>query len=163
MSRLERSNRTWRSHDHDRDLPQHCGQASARGSQAQAPVAAGGWAVGMRALQIRSAWLPLEEMEIQRLEPATGVYELRVDGEIRRIGYAGARSHFGLRGELGSLVGEVLGAEFRAEVTSAYLTRWHELLGVHLANHGSVPPGNQDAREQPVGLRSIGPRGKATP
>jgi hypothetical protein len=114
------------------------------------------------ALQIRSVWRPLETEETGRVEPAVGVYEIRVDGVVRRIGYAGARSLFGLRGELGALAGTIPGAEFRAEVTSAYLSRWHELLGAHLAAHGHAPADN-DPGELPRPLYPIGPRGDVTP
>ena len=54
------------------------------------------------------------------------------------------------------------GAEFRAEVTSAYLTRWHERLGAHVATFGSPPPDN-DPDGLPRPLYPIGPRGDATP
>lgn len=113
-------------------------------------------------LQIRSAWRPLDTEETGRVEPAVGVYEIRVDGVVLRIGYAGARSLFGLRGELGALAGTIPGAEFRAEVTSAYLSRWHELLGTHVAAHGCAPSDN-DPSELPRPLYPIGPRGDASP
>jgi hypothetical protein len=113
-------------------------------------------------LQIRSAWRPLDAEETGRVEPAVGVYEIRVDGVVRRIGYAGARSLFGLRGELGALAATTPHAEFRAEVTSAYLSRWHELLGAHVAAHGRAPCDN-DPGELPSPLHPIGPRGDATP
>lgn len=110
----------------------------------------------MSGLQIRSAWRPLDRVEADRLEPATGVYELRAEGRVQRIAYAGARSQFGLRGELRALAASSSGVEFRVEVTSAYLSRWHELLAAHLADHGCLPPGNDDERERPRGLRPIG-------
>jgi hypothetical protein len=113
----------------------------------------------MSGLQIRAAWRPLELAETSRLEPAVGVFEVRVDGVVHEIAYAGGRSHFGLRGELGARVGLLSGAEFRAEVTSAYLTRWHELLAARLAETGTVPPGN-DVRNLPRPLRPVGSRGE---
>ncbi|WP_456598589.1 hypothetical protein [Blastococcus sp. SYSU DS0616] len=116
----------------------------------------------MRALQIRSSWRPLEGAETRSLEPAVGVYEIRVAGVVRLIGYAGARSLFGLRGELTARAGQLPGAEFRAEVTTAYLTRWHELLATHVATFGSPPPDN-DPDELPRPLLPIGPRGEAIP
>jgi hypothetical protein len=115
----------------------------------------------VRALQIRSEWRSLEAQETERLEPAVGVYEIRVEGDVRLIGYAGARSLFGLRGELGAWVGRMRDAEFRAEVTGAYLTRWHELLGAHVATFGHPPPDN-DPGELPRPLYAIGPRGDVT-
>lgn len=113
----------------------------------------------MRALQIRSGWQPLELARTRALEPAVGVYEIRRDGVVQEISYAGGRSQFGLRGALGARVASCPGAEFRAEVTTAYLTRWHELLAAHLATYGSVPPGN-DVRDLPRPLRPVGPRGE---
>lgn len=113
----------------------------------------------MSGLQIRAAWRPLELAETIRLESAVGVYEVRVDGVLHQISYAGGRSRFGLRGELGALVGTWAGAEFRAEVNSAYLTRWHELLAARLAETGTVPPGN-DPRDLPRPLRPVGSRGE---
>ena len=112
----------------------------------------------MSGLQIRSEWRVLDDEEVGLLEPAVGVYEVRVDGVVLRIGYAGARSLFGLRGELGALADTIPGAEFRAEVTSAYLSRWHELLGAHAAAHGCAPLGN-DRSDLPRPLFPIGPRG----
>jgi hypothetical protein len=116
----------------------------------------------MRALQIRSAWRPLEQAATGTLESAVGVYEIRVGNIVQLIAYAGGRSLFGLRGELSARIGSIPGAEFRAEVTTAYMTRWHELLGAYLATHGSPPPGN-DPYDLPRPLRPIGPRGEATP
>jgi hypothetical protein len=113
----------------------------------------------VRALQIRSGWQPLELPQTMALEPAVGVYEIRRDGVVQEISYAGGRSHFGLRGALSAFVGSCPGAEFRAEVTTAYLSRWHELLAAHLATYGSVPPGN-DVRDLPRPLRPVGPRGE---
>jgi len=106
-------------------------------------------------LEIRGAWQDLDTAA--PLPPATGVFEIERDGLVHYIGYAGARSLFGLRGALADLVTAYPGARFRAEVTTAYLTRWRELLGAHLAGHGEVPPGN--VHEQPARLRPIGPRG----
>lgn len=115
----------------------------------------------MSGLQIRGAWRPLELAETSRIEPAVGVYEVRVDGVLHEISYAGGRSLFGLRGELGGRVGTWPGAEFRAEVTTAYLTRWHELLAARLAETGTVPPGN-DPRTLPRPLRAVGSRREVT-
>jgi hypothetical protein len=72
-----------------------------------------------------------------------GVYELgSASGEVTCIGYAGARSQFGLHGELEAKLGTA--ASFRYEITMSYLTRYHELLMVHLHDHGRLPAGNDD-------------------
>lgn len=92
-------------------------------------------------------WLPLDAVHVDRLGGHMGVYELAsASGEVVRIGFAGGRSVFGLRGELrGALAQNGDGAaSFRYEITTAYLSRYRELLMVHVADHGSVPVGNAD-------------------
>lgn len=78
-----------------------------------------------------------------------GVYELSSPkGEVIFVGYAGGRSVFGLRGELSDKLGSNSGRDvwFRFEVTTAYLSRYKEVLMVHVADHGSLPAEN-DAGE----------------
>lgn len=78
-----------------------------------------------------------------------GVYELSSPkGEVIFIGYAGGRSVFGLRGELEAkrVASDDREAWFRFEVTTAYLSRYKEVLMVHFADHGSLPAEN-DAGE----------------
>lgn len=109
-------------------------------------------------LEIRSTWLRLTAENAGRLEAAVGVYELRSRSGTFRIDYAGAATRFGLRGELIALAasdaaGDV---EFRSEVVTTYLSRWAELLACHLAQHGSLPPGNAD--HHPPNLKPVGPR-----
>ena len=73
-----------------------------------------------------------------------GVFELANDkGEIIFIGYAGGRSLFGLRGELGKLLRHSKATQFRYEITTAYLTRYQELLMVFMADHGRLPADNE--------------------
>ncbi|HZT65020.1 MAG TPA: hypothetical protein VFA11_04455 [Acidimicrobiales bacterium] len=91
-------------------------------------------------------WMALDPANVARLGGQLGVYEV-ADGEgrVALIAYAGGRSPFGLRGELESqLAQRGAGWQFRVEVTMAYLTRWRELLMVHVADHGGPPPGNID-------------------
>ncbi len=85
-----------------------------------------------------------------------GVYELAdADGTVLLIGYAGGRSRFGMRGEIAAAVERTQGAaRFRYEVTTAYLTRYQELLMVHQAEFGGLPPGN--APEPGLGRLSPG-------
>lgn len=73
-----------------------------------------------------------------------GVFELADDqGRVVFVGYAGGRSRFGLRGEITSAFDTVAGArQYRYEVTTAYLTRYQELLMTHQATYGALPPGN---------------------
>jgi len=86
-----------------------------------------------------------------------GVYELAdATGAVLRIGYAGGRSRFGLRGEIAAAASALAGARaFRYEVTTAYLTRYQELLMLHQADHGRLPPHNPP--EPGLGRLSPGP------
>ncbi|HEY9416960.1 MAG TPA: hypothetical protein VIQ30_19555 [Pseudonocardia sp.] len=110
-------------------------------------------------LSIRGPWRPLTTAAVAGAPAATGVYELRRDATTVLVGYAGGRSRFGLRGELTALAGDHPDSEYRAEVTTAYLSRWRELLGVHLARTGRLPAGNTDV----PGIGPIGPRGPVGP
>lgn len=112
----------------------------------------------MSGLDIRSGWQQLTPANVRRVEAAVGVYELRSAEGTLRIDYAGARSRLGLRGELLALAGDATDPilEFRSEVNTTYLTRWAELLGLHLARHGRLPAENLD--HHPRGLRPVGPR-----
>ena len=91
---------------------------------------------------------PFVELSAERAHalPATlGVYELAdAGGRVVHVGYAGGRSLFGLRGALEREAAERRhgATQFRCEVTSAYLSRWRELLMLHVADHGALPPGN---------------------
>ena len=94
---------------------------------------------------MRGAWRALDEEQIAAVGGHMGVYEIASgDGEVVLIGYAGGRSQFGLRGELRTRLAEPgrEGARFRYEITTAYLSRYKELLMVHVAHHGSVPREN---------------------
>lgn len=91
-------------------------------------------------------WVDLTAGNVARLGGQTGVYEVAAPtGETELIGYAGGRSPFGLRGEMERQLGARHGTgwRFRVEVTSAYLTRWRELLMAHVADHGAPPTGNE--------------------
>ena len=74
------------------------------------------------------------------------------------IGFAGGRSVFGLRGELRRALRErrPRGASFRFEITTAYLSRYRELLMVHVADHGSLPGGNTLGDDLQLGRLSPG-------
>ena len=97
----------------------------------------------MPAIRIERPWLDLTDEAVRRIPAMLGVYELGdTDGRVRLIGFAGGRSLFGLRSEVGSHVGSF--DRFRYEITSAYLSRWQELLMVHQADHGALPPDQPD-------------------
>jgi hypothetical protein len=74
-------------------------------------------------------------------------------GRVIRIGFAGGRSLFGLRGELANELKRRAGQKvrFRLEITSQYLSRFEELLMIHKADHGELPPGNESDRGRRLG------------
>jgi hypothetical protein len=105
-------------------------------------------------LFIDKAWKPLTAAEADALPGQLGVYELGNDaGETVFIGYAGGRSLMGLRGEVGAMAAaNSYGAtKFRVEVNMQYLSRWKELLMVHRARDGALPPGNALKPPQKLG------------
>ncbi|MBM3645439.1 MAG: hypothetical protein FJX02_14000 [Alphaproteobacteria bacterium] len=95
-------------------------------------------------LRLDGPWRPLDAAEVARLPGQLGVYQI-ADGEgrIAKIGEAGARAPFGLRTALErELAARGPGWRFRVEVNMQYRTRWFELLMVHRADHGALPPDN---------------------
>ena len=107
------------------------------------------------AIRLTKPWRPLEGSEVSRLPGQLGVYEIGGRaGEVLYIGVAGGRSRFGLRGELADeLERRGPGFRFRVEVNSQYHTRHLELLMLHQADHGALPPEN----EAPPGLGRLRP------
>lgn len=94
------------------------------------------------AVHLDKPWLACADLD--SLPGHMGVYELGdEDGNVILVGYAGGRSLFGLRGEIKAAV-ERFGTatHYRYEVTTAYLTRYQELLMAHRARSGAFPPGN---------------------
>lgn len=110
-------------------------------------------------VRMTGPWLPLDAEHVERLGGHMGVYELATaDAEVVRIGFAGGRSVFGLRGELRCALHEDrdgAAARFRCEITTAYLSRYRELLMAHVADHGAIPVGNADT-DLPLGRLSPG-------
>jgi hypothetical protein len=73
-----------------------------------------------------------------------GVFQLADDaGSVIYVGFAGGRSRFGLRGEIRSAADRLDACQYRYEVTTAYLTRYQELLMAHRAVTGELPVGNE--------------------
>jgi hypothetical protein len=94
-------------------------------------------------VRLEKPWRRLDQAGVAALDAELGVYELAdAEGRVLRIGYAGGRTLFGLRSELEAARAAGEAALFRTEVTAAYLSRYEELLMVHKADHGSLPPGN---------------------
>ena len=108
-------------------------------------------------LRLDKPWQPLTAETATRLPGQLGVYQVAdAGGTIIFIGQAGARSPFGLRSELQREARERgPGHQFRVEVNQQYRTRWLELLMVHQADHGSLPPDN--AKNPPANLGRLSP------
>ena len=109
-------------------------------------------------IRLEKPWRPLEEREVTKLPAQLGVYQIaEADGEVIRIGYAGGKSLFGLRGEIERALETHQGgpALFRCEVNMQYMSRYQELLMVHLADHGQLPREN-DERPDRMGRLTLG-------
>lgn len=92
-------------------------------------------------IRLRKPWQPLTEEAVAELSGQLGVYEIGdAAGEVARIGFAGGREPFGLRSALAAELEAATGPLFRYEVNQQYLTRFQELLMVHVADHGCLPP-----------------------
>jgi hypothetical protein len=108
-------------------------------------------------VRLQKPWQDLTSETVRRLPGELGVYELGdAAGRVLYIGYAGGLSRFGLRSELERALAErAEAARFRYEVNMQYLSRWEELLMLHVADHGDLPPGN--ATHAPVRLGRLSP------
>lgn len=108
-------------------------------------------------LRLDKPWKPLTSEEATRLPGQLGVYQIAdAAGTVLFIGQAGARSPFGLRSELQREFAERgAGCQFRVEVNQQYRSRWFELLMLHQADHGALPPDN--AKNPPPNLGRLSP------
>ncbi len=108
-------------------------------------------------VRMEKPWRELTAANVATLAGELGVYQLAdAEGVIVRIGYAGGRTLFGLRSELEAALKGGEAAKFRTEVTSAYLSRFEELLMVHAADHGALPAGNGAETSRRIGRLSPG-------
>ena len=108
-------------------------------------------------VRLEKPWRDLTPANVAALAGELGVYQLAdAEGRIVRIGYAGGRTLFGLRSELQAALDAGEAAKFRTEVTAQYLSRYEELLMVHQADHGSLPPGNAADSRRRLGRLSPG-------
>ena len=99
-------------------------------------------------IRLDKPWIALSLQAVAALPGQLGVYQLAdEDGCIVYIGFAGGRSAFGLRGELERAFRErpAGAAQFRHEVNMQYLSRYKELMMLHVADHGGLPAHNRDA------------------
>ena len=70
-----------------------------------------------------------------------GVFELADAAQnVLFVGMVGGRSRFGLRGAIEAAAEEHSAACYRCEITSAYLTRYREVLMRYERSHGALPP-----------------------
>lgn len=95
-------------------------------------------------VRLDKPWRTIDASSLGSLPGQLGVFELGdEDGRVLLIGCADARSLFGLRSAVAAASeGCADASRFRVEVTSAYRTRYLELLMVHRADHGRLPPHN---------------------
>ena len=109
-------------------------------------------------IRLDKSWQPLADARA-RLRGNLGVFQLaNAAGEVIYIGFAGGRSRYGLKGELGEIAARVAEAtQARWEVTSAYQTRFRELLAVHLADNGELPKYNIELNHRPANLGRLSP------
>ena len=110
----------------------------------------------MSGVRLDKPWQALTPEAADAVGGHLGVYQLAdADGRVVRIGFAGGRSAFGLRGVLRAHAEHGDGAVFRVEVTTAYLSRYEELMMVHVADHGALPDAHSD---EPRRLGRLSPR-----
>ena len=110
------------------------------------------------AIRLDKPWQTLEEA-YTRLRGNMGVFQLADEaGEVLYIGFAGGGSQYGLGGEVRSLAAQIsAAAQVRWEVTTAYQSRYRELLSVHQADHGALPKHNLELNHLPVRLGRLSP------
>ena len=110
------------------------------------------------AIRMEKPWLPLDQANVAPLPGQLGVFQLAdAASNVVAIGYAGGRSLFGLRGVLQDHLGAPpAGAvQFRYEINMQYLTRYRELLMLHVADHGELPLVNRE--DPPANLGRLSP------
>jgi hypothetical protein len=96
-------------------------------------------------IRLNKPWLPLDASALAALPGQLGVFEFAdASGEVIFIGRADARSLFGLRSEIAKHAEAVADARaYRLEITTAYHTRYLELLMVYHADHARLPTHNE--------------------
>jgi hypothetical protein len=110
--------------------------------------------VGVR---LDKPWRELTSANVAGLAAELGVFQLAdAEGRVLQIGYAGGRTLFGLRSELQAALAAGEAAKFRTEVTAGYLSRYEELLMVHVADFGALPEGNSADKSRRLGRLSPG-------
>lgn len=112
----------------------------------------------MTEVRLTKPWQELGEAAIAALPGQLGVFEIAdAENATLELGFAGGRSRFGLRSAIAEAAAKhERAARFRYEVTMQYWSRFEELLAVHLADRGELPPGNADRGDRRVGRLGAG-------
>jgi hypothetical protein len=113
-------------------------------------------------IRLTKDWHDLADLDPATVPGQLGVFQLGSDdGTVVYIGYAGGNQLFGLRSAVPEAVEAVVSAglerpsRFRYELTHGYLTRWEELMMLHVHDTGGPPAGN-GALDVPKGRLSPG-------
>ena len=105
------------------------------------------------ATRLTKPWTDIADA-LNMLHGHLGVFQLAdASGRIIFIGFAGGKSQFGLRAEVAAAAQQVPDAvSVRYEITSAYHSRFRELMMVHVADFGALPAANP-----PISLGKLSP------
>lgn len=111
-------------------------------------------------IRLTKPWIALGTIDIETLPAQLGVFQLADDDDrVIYIGYGGGKTTFGLRTAITEAIDVAAdhesgpAAAVRYEVTHGYLSRWEELLMVHVHDAGDTPPVN-DPLDAPRGRLS---------
>lgn len=108
-------------------------------------------------IRLTKPWQALSDRAIAALPGQLGVYHLGdAEGRVLYIGHAGGRTLFGLRSAIAEARSRVGAAavSFRYEVNQQYMSRYEELLMLHIADHGDLPAENRRATLPALGRLS---------
>ena len=106
-------------------------------------------------IRLDKPWILLTDENLKLVKGQLGVYQLGSETHgVTYIGCADARTLFGLKGELQAHLGAGCQVFFRLEVTSAYQTRYRELLMLHFADHQCYPRDNKESELPRLGRLS---------
>ena len=104
-------------------------------------------------LRLNKNWRQLNQAAVDQLKGELGVFQLAdANKEVTFVGYAGSCSIFGLRSEIRKHIDTA--SYYRTEITSAYSTRFQELLMLHYADFGSYPSLNSESETSLLGRLS---------
>jgi len=104
-------------------------------------------------VRLDKPWLEISQVP-RTLKGHLGVFQIAdAQQQVIYIGYAGGKSQFGLKGAVAAAVAELdTAAYFRHEITSSYMSRFRELMMVHIHDHGGPPLANP-----PIKLGKLSP------